>query len=338
VTCYQQSEVVLLALESVKYQILHYGQGQKFQLIAADDASTDGSQELIRAWAAENQALFARITLLFREKNGGICRNYVDALRAVEGERFVKVDGDDLLAPYNLFALTDLLSEYDMVCPAFLKFSGPGNLIKSYHTYLEVVLQEFIQGNTLRRAAKLGCPVMNVAIYRKSLLAEEVYDFILQFRTVNDRACFQKILTRDRPVKKCYVNRPAILYRISDGSISHFNSPVRKLHSWEIRRLCRVQREVERSPLDRFLLLLQEKSAAFRASPVRFVRLFRFFSPYFAIMLGLYGARFFFIRSMERELVDRHWKDCEIHYQHMEGEVADFLRRKKDGTVFLNRG
>ena len=223
-TCYQQSEVVLLALESVKYQILHYGQGQKFQLIAADDASTDGSQELIRAWAAENQALFARITLLFREKNGGICRNYVDALRAVEGERFVKVDGDDLLAPYNLFALTDLLSEYDMVCPAFLKFSGPGNLIKSYHTYLEVVLQEFIQGNTLRRAAKLGCPVMNVAIYRKSLLAEEVYDFILQFRTVNDRACFQKILTRDRPVKKCYVNRPAILYRISDGSISHFNS------------------------------------------------------------------------------------------------------------------
>ena len=97
-TCYQQSEVVLLALESVKYQILHYGQGQKFQLIAADDASTDGSQELIRAWAAENQALFARITLLFREKNGGICRNYVDALRAVEGERFVKVDGDDLLS------------------------------------------------------------------------------------------------------------------------------------------------------------------------------------------------------------------------------------------------
>lgn len=124
-----------------------------------------------------------------------------DALRAVEGERFVKVDGDDLLAPYNLFALTDLLSEYDMVCPAFLKFSGPGNLIKSYHTYLEVVLQEFIQGNTLRRAAKLGCPVMNVAIYRKSLLVEEVYDFILQFRTVNDRACFQKSLQGIGPSK-----------------------------------------------------------------------------------------------------------------------------------------
>ena len=317
-----------MALESVKYQIKHYGQGRKFQLIAADDGSTDGSREVIQRWAEQNQGLFEKTDLLFREENGGICRNYVDALRAVEGEQFVKVDGDDLLAPYNVFDLTEMLSEYDMVCPAFIKFSGSGNLVKSYRTYLEVVLQAFIKGKALHRAVKLGCPLSGTAIYRKSLLTEEVYDFILRFRTVNDRACFQKIITANPGIKTCYVNRPVILYRVSDTSISNFNSASRILHNQEIGRLCRVQRKEEHSPLFRFLLLAQEKAAAFRVSPSRFVRFFRFFSPYFVIMLWLYITRFFTIRRMERELVDRHWQDCAAHYQRIETATADFLRQR----------
>ena len=35
------------------------------------------------------------------------------------------------------------------VQPAFIKFSGSGKLVKSYHTYLEVVLQAFIKGKAL---------------------------------------------------------------------------------------------------------------------------------------------------------------------------------------------
>ncbi len=318
-----------MALESVKYQIKHYGQGRKFQLITADDGSTDGSREVIQRWAEQNRDMFEKIDLLFREENGGICRNYVDALRAVEGEQFVKVDGDDLLAPYNVFELTEMLSEYDMVCPAFIKFSGSGKLVKSYHTYLEVVLQAFIKGKALHRAVKLGCPLSGTAIYRKSLLTEEVYDFILRFRTVNDRACFQKIITANPGIKTCYVNRPVILYRVSDTSISNFNSASRILHNQEIGRLCRVQREAEHSFLFRLLLRMQEKSAAFRTSPSQLVRFFRFFSPYFAIMLWLYITRYFSIRRMERELVDRHWQDCEAHYRQLAVSAADFLRQAR---------
>lgn len=322
VVCYQQAEVVPLALESIRYQIERYGQGREFQLIAADDGSTDGSQEAIRRWVGRHGGLFARVDLLFHEENGGICRNYVDALRRVEGERFVKVDGDDLLAPYNVFELTDLLSEYDLVCTAFLKFTGHGEIDRAYNTYLEVVLQEFIRGNTLRRAVKLGCPVAGTAVFRSSLLTEEVYDFILRFRTVNDRACFLKLLTGERALKTCYVNRPAILYQVSDSSLSNFNSPARQLHSREIAQLCRVQQEGEPSRLMRLLLLLQEKSAAFRAGPNRFVRFLRFFSPYFAIMLGLCARHWPSIRRLERELVEEHWQDCAAHYRRMASEAG----------------
>ncbi len=51
VTCYNQAQVVLQALESVKYQIKKFGQGQAFQLIVTDDGSTDGSPDW-RATAA----------------------------------------------------------------------------------------------------------------------------------------------------------------------------------------------------------------------------------------------------------------------------------------------
>ena len=83
---------------------------------------------------------------LFREKNAGICKNYAEALRIVKGDRFVVLNGDDLFSPYNLFGVTDLLDEYDIVCTAFIKFTGSGDMIRSYPVYLEVVLQNFYSG------------------------------------------------------------------------------------------------------------------------------------------------------------------------------------------------
>ena len=99
VTCYNQAEVVRYALESIKYQIENFGKGQSFQLIVTDDGSEDESRQIIGRWISENQELFARTDKLFRKKNAGICRSYVKALRLVEGERFLVLNGDDLLAP-----------------------------------------------------------------------------------------------------------------------------------------------------------------------------------------------------------------------------------------------
>ena len=94
VTCYNQADVIPYMLESIKYQIEKFGQGQEFQLIVTDDGSRDDSCLVISRWIQENQNLFAKTDKLFREENAGICVNYVDALRRVEGERFVAVNGD----------------------------------------------------------------------------------------------------------------------------------------------------------------------------------------------------------------------------------------------------
>lgn len=315
VTCYNQAEVVTHALESIRYQICRFGKGQKFQLILADDGSKDQSCAVMEQWLAGNEGIFERVDLLFREENAGICRNYAEALRLVAGERFVVLNGDDLFSPYNLFAVTDLLEEYDMVCTAFIKFTGSGDMIRSYAAYLDVVLQKFIRGNILRRSIKLGCAVMGTAVYRKELLTEEVFDFILRFRTVNDRACFQKIVDEHEELRVCYVNRPFILYRISEKSISNFNSPNRRLHNQEIAQLCREERAGEKPGFFKAMLYLQEKSASVRANPNYFVRLMRFFSPYYFIMLWLLVKNDREIIRMEHELIDLHWRSCSEYYK-----------------------
>lgn len=314
VTCYRQAELIALALESVAYQIRRYGQGQQFQLIITDDCSTDNSRDVIRQWLTENGALFEKTDLIFTPENVGICRIYAEALRRVAGEKFFVLNGDDLLAPYNIFELAARLDEYDIVTSAFLKFTGSGNFITTYRTYLEIVLQRFITGKKLQYAARLGCPIMMPSLYRRSLLTESVFSFITSFRTVNDRACFQKIVEENPAIRTCYVNRPLVLYQISDNTLSNFNSPTRLLHNQEIGMLCRAQLKPEQPLFFRFLLLWQEKAVRFRKSPNRYVRLLRFFSPYFALMFWLYLRHFRQLRALERELVDRHWQDCQSHY------------------------
>lgn len=325
VTCYQQADVIPFALESVKYQIEHYGQGQTFQLIVTDDGSADGSRSVIRRWAEKNRCLFIETNLLFREENAGICQNYVDALKCVKGERFIVLNGDDLFSSRSVFDFTDKLSEYDIVTSAAVKFTGAGRPVRSRHIYLEMVLQNFITGKALHGAIKLGCPVMGYTVYRKSLLSEEVFDFILHFRTVNDRACFQKILEMNT-VKTCYINRPILLYRISENSISNFNSPSRILHNQEIMELCRIQQKTEKSLIFRFLLFWQEKSVFFRTSRHKLIRLLRFFSPYFIFMFWIYCRHFSSIQKMEQELIHTYEKECEKHYQTIFSHTAnDFL-------------
>ena len=61
------------------------------EIIVADDASTDGSQELIRALAAE----YGKIRPIFREQNLGVARNKDLAIRGARGDLLTTLDGDD---------------------------------------------------------------------------------------------------------------------------------------------------------------------------------------------------------------------------------------------------
>ena len=104
ITSYNQKSFLIEAIDSVLAQSL-----QPSQIIIVDDASNDGSQEIISGYHSQYPNL---ITPVYHQKNLGISQTRVDAMQMVTGDYVTYLDGDDrfisgkLEAEYNALIST----------------------------------------------------------------------------------------------------------------------------------------------------------------------------------------------------------------------------------------
>ena len=106
---YNQSVILREAIDSVINQTLPAS-----EIIVCDDASTDGSQELIRSLEIQSGGLIRGI---FQERNVGVAANRNTGLKAATGELVTWLDGDDIFLPRSRLPLHNLQhSSYDMPC------------------------------------------------------------------------------------------------------------------------------------------------------------------------------------------------------------------------------
>ena len=94
ITSYNKVQYIEQSIKSVLSQTL-----KPFEIIIIDDASQDGSQEVIKSYASKYSNL---IFPIFNENNLGIanCRN--KALRTLNGDLVTFLDGDDFFYPNKL--------------------------------------------------------------------------------------------------------------------------------------------------------------------------------------------------------------------------------------------
>lgn len=89
------------AIESVLIQ--NYG---NMEIVVADDASTDGSQDLLRKYEQQHPGLFK---LIFNQTNLGLVPNNNVVLGNCTGKYVAWLDGDDLFLPGKIKKQVDLL-------------------------------------------------------------------------------------------------------------------------------------------------------------------------------------------------------------------------------------
>lgn len=90
-TSYNQAEYFALAFSSVLNQTR-----KPDQIVIIDDASTDGSQDLIRSYQKNHGGL---VTTIFNKENHGIAESRKRAIQATTGDLISSLDGDDLYLP-----------------------------------------------------------------------------------------------------------------------------------------------------------------------------------------------------------------------------------------------
>jgi glycosyltransferase involved in cell wall biosynthesis len=95
VVTYNQEKYIRQCLQSIIDQEV----GFDFEVIVGDDFSTDGTTSIIREFESRYPGIFKPI---YREKNIGAFRNFVDVHNCANGEYVAHIDGDDLMLSKKL--------------------------------------------------------------------------------------------------------------------------------------------------------------------------------------------------------------------------------------------
>ena len=103
IPCYNYARFLEQCVRSVQTQV-----GVVIRIVVIDDASTDDSAQIAARLARED----SRIQLISLPKNLGMIPAVNVGIRKIEGDYFVKLDADDMLAAGSLARAVSLLEEF----------------------------------------------------------------------------------------------------------------------------------------------------------------------------------------------------------------------------------
>lgn len=328
VLIYNEENMLHYCLESIKYQITHYGEKKDFQLILADDGSKDSSCDVADNWVKKNNKLFEDIVRLYGKRNEGTCINLCNALRHMKGEEFYVIAGDDMLAKGNMFVKFELLQQYDIVGNGVLKFKG-NRIITQKKEYLNVVLQKIYTESYLRKAVKCGCPILNGAIIKRSLLTESVLARMERFKLLEDRARYYQIFAENEKILYHYDASPILLYRVSENSVSNPKSKHKNVLDIDTEKLYNMAyREAVLTGEKLFLGIQRQMTKWRKKSGV--VNKLRYITPYYAKLGILILVNYKELTRCENSLILDYSKENESYMHEIMSNREEVDGNQKD--------
>lgn len=219
VVSYNQEQFIMEALESIRYQIDAYGESRNFSLIIADDCSEDDTRHLIDFWLSVHSSLFSKVIRIYQAKNVGTCRNLADALQMIEDETFYSIGGDDVLSHIDIFTEINKHKDIDILaCPSIIMESG---MVKTdWQSYRAMVAQAGYTKEYVDWAVGLGGTFLTGSKWSNRVNTKEVVEFMSRFGLYDDVPRYYAIWKKMHPVSFVYINKPLMIYRKNDESVS----------------------------------------------------------------------------------------------------------------------
>jgi glycosyltransferase involved in cell wall biosynthesis len=167
VVTYNQAEYVEQTVRSALEQDY-----PAFEVLVSDDASTDGTLDVINRLAAGD----SRVVPIPSERNTGLAGNFNRALAVARGEYFAVLGGDDLFLPGKLSAQVAWLEEDSrrVFCAhdAFIFQSETGENLRKFSD-----LSRWKEGAGPREFIARGCPYLpSTVMLRRSAMPSKGFD------------------------------------------------------------------------------------------------------------------------------------------------------------------
>lgn len=208
---YNGEKYLQACLDSVKNQSF-----ANWQALVIDDASSDGSADIVRSYAAED----ARFVLVQQERNGGVSRARNRALELLNAEYTAFLDADDYWERETLQTMLDAARNQncDIVQCRFIYDFSSGRQIAPAGAFQRDTL---LEGRALRRAYIRMMTGINMNHVCMKLIRTELFSgmrFDTEMKTAEDlKMCIDLF----RKVRRYYfLDRPFYHYRRSETSLT----------------------------------------------------------------------------------------------------------------------
>lgn len=217
---YNQQKYVLETLESIKFQIVNYGENIDCDLIINDDCSKDDSLLYAEKWIHENHHLFRSIIVNRLKENQGTVIGQQFIIDNCKTDYFKLLACDDVLGSKNIFECFNELDNKTIKTYLRLELIN-GNL----NINEEVLMKSYylrIKGYSLSSMRK-GCYFHTPStIYGKDLYYNAgCCDLNSKFRLFEDDPTWYQMIKNTDDLKIVFVDEVIVLYRMSNTSISN---------------------------------------------------------------------------------------------------------------------
>ena len=238
---YNQEKYVVETLNSIADQTF-----QDFELLIADDASSDSSAAIIRDWNSKHGRAGS---LFLHEKNRGLCATLNELLAEAKGEYLQFIACDDHLLPQSLEKRVAVLEKTadstaavysdaltmdqhgDSQAATFLETSVKNGVVPTGDLYSQLLIGNFIPAFTVLSKRAL---VEEVGGFDESLAFED-WDLWLRLSRKYDFSCLEEPTARYRihakNFHKTMQHQPRQFYRILAKHKDSFRARMRILRT-----------------------------------------------------------------------------------------------------------